>query len=1048
MDPQSLSSLFATTYNPDPNVRKAAELEIRRLGGQEGMLAGLIQVIGTDGVDVSVRLACAVYLKNRIRRAYFVDPDKPLPDQNPILPSDRNAIRQHIFPLIVAAPTRSIRAPLAECLRSLISHDYPEKWPTLLDEIKALLQSARIQEVVAGCVAVLELAKAFRYRPGNELTHSFVPQIFPILVNIALQLLAAPPPPLTPASPEIPTLLHLILKTYKQTLSQSLSPHQQSADSIVPWGRLLFQVVSIRLPKEIVPENEDARENCEWWKAKKWAYGCLNRLFTRYGNPSQLPETFKKEYLAFAQHFVSAFAPEIFKMYLNQVELFVSGQEWISRKCQCAILSYFGECVKPKSTWLLLKPHFMTLVSSFIFPHLCFTEQHRELWTSDPIEYARMSIDEYEDFTSPVSASTFFLLTLARARAKVTFIPVLSFVNSILGDGSSTASQRYGALKMTAILVPHMVRNPAVRPSLEPFLRQHVLPAYAHPEGFMRNIALDVLVSVEKNEYRWPAPDALEPHFRAAVAALDDPDLPTRIQAAIAISEMVGHHQTVRTALSGNIGKVVQDMLKLSDETDMDILNSCMEVLVEWFDKELMPVATQLAQRLCSTYMRLVADVAAEEPDESDVGMNYDDEVGAEDKTFMAMGTAKTLRTIISSLENQKDILLQVQEIIVPIIVYTLSRQSVQAIELYDNMFDLVDGLTFTLRIIQPSLWPVFELTYQRFKTNAADFLDEMLPSLENFMTWGQEAFIARQDYRDMVVDIYVSAMTNEHLGAADRCNASKLIEAALLNLRGHLDHALPTIVNTALHGIKEPDHVRSARLANLQVLINAVLYNAPAALQLMGAAGQARAFFDKWFTAVRTENGLPRVHDKKLSIVALCELLKVPGSAVPEDLREGWTGIVGAALVLLKELPGAIAKRQALEEAFQKGDDSDEEDDTADPIVENEDDEGDVWDEDSAYIDFLAKEAAALRKSGNVGDDESDLGSVESDDVEEELGYLSPLETVNPYTTFKHALTTLQTQNAAVYQASTTSLTIDEQTFLMEVMKMADAAEQGVPAS
>ena len=39
---------------------------------------------------------------------------------------------------------------------------------------------------------------------------------------------------------------------------------------------------------------------------------------------------------------------------------------------------------------------------------------------------------------------------------------------------------------------------------------------------------------------------------------------------------------------------------------------------------------------------------------------------------------------IVASLENQKDILQQVQEIIVPIIVYTLSRQSVQAIGVVD----------------------------------------------------------------------------------------------------------------------------------------------------------------------------------------------------------------------------------------------------------------------------------------------------------------------------------------------------------------------------
>lgn len=33
MDLQTLSQLFATTYNPDPNVRKAAELQIRKVGG-------------------------------------------------------------------------------------------------------------------------------------------------------------------------------------------------------------------------------------------------------------------------------------------------------------------------------------------------------------------------------------------------------------------------------------------------------------------------------------------------------------------------------------------------------------------------------------------------------------------------------------------------------------------------------------------------------------------------------------------------------------------------------------------------------------------------------------------------------------------------------------------------------------------------------------------------------------------------------------------------------------------------------------------------------
>lgn len=45
-------------------------------------------------------------------------------------------------------------------------------------------------------------------------------------------------------------------------------------------------------------------------------------------------------------------------------------------------------------------------------------------------------------------------------------------------------------------------------------------------------------------------------------------------------------------------------------------------------------------------------------------------------------------------------------------------------VDLFDNMYDLVDSLTFKLRAISPNLWPVFELTYNLFKSDAVDFLE------------------------------------------------------------------------------------------------------------------------------------------------------------------------------------------------------------------------------------------------------------------------------------------------------------------------------------
>lgn len=177
---------------------------------------------------------------------------------------------------------------------------------------------------------------------------------FPTLVNLGTSLVAN----LTPANAE---LLHIILKTYKASTQTSLSPHQQSSESIMAWGRLLFAVVNVQLPASAptLPGTPEDWQTSEWWKAKKWAFNTLNRLFERYGNPSQLPASMKKEVSAFAEHFVKSFAPEIFKTYLHQVEMHASGQIWLSKKVLSAILRFFS------AWWVSLGMIFASLAREF-----------------------------------------------------------------------------------------------------------------------------------------------------------------------------------------------------------------------------------------------------------------------------------------------------------------------------------------------------------------------------------------------------------------------------------------------------------------------------------------------------------------------------------------------------------------------------------------------------------------------------------------------------------------------------------------------------------
>ncbi|KIJ64587.1 hypothetical protein HYDPIDRAFT_154272 [Hydnomerulius pinastri MD-312] len=1037
MDLQALADLFATTYNADPNIQKAGELQIRKIGAQEGMLTALLQIIASDSVDLATHQACCVYLKNRVHTSYIIDNSRARPEQIPIAQSDREALKASILRLLASSPSRSITVQLGATLKDLISHDFPERWPTLLRDVEALLNSGDIREVGAGCVAALECVRAFRYRQNKDILPGIIEQLFPTLVTIATGMLNTPPS----SAQEIPTMLHLILKTYKTSIIVNLSSHQQSADSLVPWGRLLFQVVNLALPNDAVPEDEEDRERSEWWKAKKWAYATLGRLFHRFGNPSQLPSPMQKEYGTFANHFVTAFAPEIFKVYLHQVELYISKQAWLSKKCQYQIFQFFTECIKPKSTWILLKPHVDSLVANFVFPHLSFNASNQQLWESDPVEYVRASVDEFENFSSPVSGATSFILSLASVRTKTAFLPILTFVNNVLRSNAAPP-QKFGALNMTSILGNFIMRHPEVKGGMEQFMMQHVLPEFTASEPYMRAIACEVLGTMVKSHLEWTSAENLEKHSRAIAVALDDPELPVRVQAAMALTKMAVTYDSVREAVAPQVGKVIQDLLKLSDETDLDLLNNSMELMVERFQDELLPVATQLTARLCETYMRLAREglALANETISDNIEVESLLSDGDDDKIYGAMGVAKTIGTIVSSIDTNQEVLTQVQEVVIPIIRFTLENK---LLDLFDNMYDLVDSLTFKLSSISPNMWPVFEATYELFKSDAVDFLDEMLPSLDNFVSYGSEVFKARPDYRQKVLDIYQTSLTSPQLGDSDKINGCKLAESLLLNLAGHVDDHLQDIIKTAMDHI-DAGNTYAFKLANLEVLINAVFYNSTAALHLMENynTGASRLFFDRWFAAINVDEKLPRVHDKKLSILALCKLMEVDSSMVPANLQEGWPGIVAGALNIFKDLPQAVSRRKALEQTLVEGDDDEDDEDARYLNLEGGEDE-DVWDDDSAYLEMLAKESARLRarseQNGDGGEDDESVISEESD-IEEELGFFSLLDAINPYTTFKHALTNFQTNNSALYQAATTILSVEQQTVLMEVMTMAEA--------
>lgn len=117
------------------------------------------------------------------------------------------------------------------------------------------------------------------------------------------------------------------------------------------------------------------------------------------------------------------------------------------------------------------------------------------------------------------------------------------------------------------------------------------------------------------------------------MACLGDSELPIRVQAAEALATLIDH-EVVRNAMAPNAGRLMQELLKLSDETDLDVLTTAKEKIVANFSEELLPFAVEITTHMTNSYMRLVKEnLAAADVSEGNIEAAISFGGGEEDKS-------------------------------------------------------------------------------------------------------------------------------------------------------------------------------------------------------------------------------------------------------------------------------------------------------------------------------------------------------------------------------------------------------------------------------
>uniref|UniRef100_A0A8C7GGA4 Importin 8 n=1 Tax=Oncorhynchus kisutch TaxID=8019 RepID=A0A8C7GGA4_ONCKI len=774
--------------------------------------------------DVYLCVPAAIYLKNMVSQ-YWQDREPSLGEA--VFPfniheNDRTQIRDNIVEGIIQCP-ESIRAQLTVCLRAIIKHDFPGRWTAIVDKIGLYLQSQNSGSWYGSLLALYQLVKTYEYKKAEERD----------------PLLAA---------------MQIFLPRIQQLVTQLLP------DGTIFSVLIQKQILKIfhALVQETLEVDEDDRPDLVWWKSKKWALHIITRLFERYGSPGNVT----KEYFEFADFFLKTYAVGIQQVLLKVLDQHRQKQ-YVTPHVLQKSLNYLNQGLSHSLTWKHMKPHMQTISQEVIFPLMCYKDEDEKLWQEDPYEYIRMKFNVYDDHALPATAAQSLLCKAARKRKEV--LPqMMEFCHQIMMEPSADPRRKDGALHVIGSLAELLLKKRVYREQMELMLQNYVFPLLNSPLGYLRARSCWVLHSFSPLRFHneLVLRNAVELVKQGLIA---DKEMPVKVEAAIALQTLVSNQEQAKVYIRPYIRPVMQELLHVIKETENDDLTNVIQKMICEYNQEVAVIAVDMTQNLAEIFTKVLQ---SEEYEES------------EDKTVMALGILSTIDTILTVMEDHKEITQQLEGICLQVIGLVLQKP---IIEFYEEILSLAFGLT--CQTISPQMWQLLVVLYGVFQHDCFDYFTDMMPLLHNYVTVDTDTLLSNPKYLEVIYTMCKKVLTSD-AGEDAECHAAKLLEVIVLQCRGRgIDQCIPLFVEAVLERLTRGVKSSELRTMCLQVAIAALYYNPALLIHTLDNMHFPHSpqpitahFINQWMNDTEFFLGL---HDRKMCIIGLSVLMELPSRPV-----------------------------------------------------------------------------------------------------------------------------------------------------------------------
>ena len=507
-------------------------------------------------------------------------------------------------------------------------------------------------------------------------------------------------------------MLHLICKVFYVSNQLQMCPYLMENNNLDPWIQFFKTIMDMPCPPELCSPTEDQfeiekRDKSIFWKIKGITCKLTYRIFVKYGNPTIVED--KEHIVTFSNNFSLKYNIPLLESHLQL--LFAKKTGFVGSKALNFAIKFISSSTKLQNTMEKLKPFVETILYDTVIPILYVTERDITKFQNDPVEYIRNQYDFTETLFQPKNQIQDLLNYLCKysstkkkkgqkkAPRPDYLHKFLEYTVSNLDQYNQKISSGEGAdwrikealMYAIACLRDEIGGQKELKSQMEQMLITYVLPELGSEQPFMRQRACYVYniwgdLKFKDEKHLQQIVDGLFTNFK------DDQPLPVRFHASVAIEKIL-RHDAAMTYIKPGLDQMLKCYLGLMNELDNEELCAAFENVMNTFNNDIAPYAADICKHLKQQYVRLIGQDTGDDDGES---------------ILAAIASFTSIRRIIDSIHEDVPLLSQVEHIVYPCLLHSLTADGLDSIEEGIDCITLILYHGYKNRPISSEMWRLY----------------------------------------------------------------------------------------------------------------------------------------------------------------------------------------------------------------------------------------------------------------------------------------------------------------------------------------------------